>query len=236
LLLIGIFLYPNSGTSFALREYINLNWFVLSYIGLYLLTPILNSFIEHADRRNFSLFLINFFVFEFVFGFTTEMVPDFNLGYSILSFSGLYLLGRYVSIYKPNWSQLALHKDVLIVFLCVLFVSLLGMLAVLKGGMITIPRIFNYYNPIVVVESLFVLICFTKFDITSKLINKIAQSCFAVFLFHTHPYVSKMYLYPTIRKLYFNGDYLLITGAVLFIYIIATILDQPRLYLWKKIK
>lgn len=78
-----------------------LYWFVVSYIILYALSPILNAFAENTDRITFRNFLIYFFLVEFVYGWLFEF-EHFDKGYSALSFIGLYLLARYLRKYTPQ--------------------------------------------------------------------------------------------------------------------------------------
>ncbi len=76
------------------------NWFVVSYIGLMVLAPMLNAFVEAASRRQFELVLIAFFVFQTLYGTFAPLGNPIARGYSTFSFIGLYLLARYVNIYK----------------------------------------------------------------------------------------------------------------------------------------
>ena len=74
-------------------------WFVVSYLLLYLVSPILNTFVEHSSKREFQWMLLVFFGFQFVYSWIFGL-EEFAGGYSALSFMGLYLLARYVRIYE----------------------------------------------------------------------------------------------------------------------------------------
>lgn len=39
-------------------------WFVLGYLGLFLISPLLNMFIEHASKKDFQILLLSYFVFQ----------------------------------------------------------------------------------------------------------------------------------------------------------------------------
>ena len=73
-------------------------WFVVSYLLLYLVSPILNTFVKHCSKREFQWMLLVFFGFQFVYSWIFGL-EEFAGGYSALSFMGLYLLARYVKIY-----------------------------------------------------------------------------------------------------------------------------------------
>ena len=76
-------------------------WFVVSYLLLYLVSPILNTFVEHSTKREFQWMLLVFFGFQFVYSWIFGL-EEFAGGYSALSFMGLYLLARYVKIYEND--------------------------------------------------------------------------------------------------------------------------------------
>lgn len=80
-------------------------WFIKAYLLLYIVSPVLNKFSENTRPKIFSNVLIAYWVFLFLFGWITESTAYINNGYSIVSFIGLYLLGRYAKIYHPKWSN-----------------------------------------------------------------------------------------------------------------------------------
>jgi len=86
-------------------------WFVVSYLLLYLVSPILNTFVEHSSKREFQWMLLVFFGFQFVYSWIFGL-EEFAGGYSALSFMGLYLLARYVKIYEyENENERRRTKD-----------------------------------------------------------------------------------------------------------------------------
>ena len=86
-------------------------WFVVSYLLLYLVSPILNTFVEHSSKREFQWMLLVFFGFQFVYSWIFGL-EEFAGGYSALSFMGLYLLARYVKIYEnDNNNERRITKD-----------------------------------------------------------------------------------------------------------------------------
>lgn len=76
-------------------------WFVRAYIILYLLSPVLNSFVNTAKRKQLLLFILLFYLVQTIYGWYLGKAAWFDKGYSPLSFFGLYLIGRYLRIYKP---------------------------------------------------------------------------------------------------------------------------------------
>lgn len=219
----------------AFRDLINLNWFVVSYIGLYIISPILNAFIETIDKKQIRTTLLILFSFEFLFGFVTQWTQDFNLGYSILHFVLLYLLARYSNIHKPRYANLTRPIYIFNFFVSSLIITFVGWIIV-SFNISTIPDWFNYYNPIVIIESLSLILLFSKITINSNIVNNIAKSCFAVFLFHTHPYISRVYLYPFVKESYFSSPGLNTLGVCILIittvFTVSILIDRIRLFTW----
>ena len=81
---------------FALLQW---NWFIKAYIGLYILAPILNAFVNQAEEKTFRNVLICFFAFQTLYAWCSNGAVFFEGGYSTMSFIGLYLLARYVKLY-----------------------------------------------------------------------------------------------------------------------------------------
>lgn len=80
------------------------NWFIRAYLGLYVLSPILNTFLERCTKRQLEGVLIAFYTFQTFYGFIGN-VDFFCSGYSTFSFIGLYLLSRYLRLYSTALSK-----------------------------------------------------------------------------------------------------------------------------------
>ncbi len=73
-------------------------WFIKAYIGLYILSPILNLFVEKSSKRQLGITLASFYIFQTIYGFTGA-ARFIEYGYSTFSFIGIYLLAQYVRRY-----------------------------------------------------------------------------------------------------------------------------------------
>lgn len=73
-------------------------WFVMAYIGLYVLSPVLNAFVEKASKREFQMVLAAFYVFQCYYCWVSGTVDYFS-GYSVTFLCGLYLTARYFRLY-----------------------------------------------------------------------------------------------------------------------------------------
>lgn len=209
-----------------------MNWFIKAYAALYIISPILNAFVEKADKKTFRNVLIAFFIFQTIWGWTNaaKFVAG---GYSTFSFIGLYLLARYVHLYGigklSDWGGVSY-------VVCVI----LNTIAYYLCCRLHIPiSVFAYVNPLVIIGSLGMLLHFVNLKVRyNKTINWIAKSSFAVFLLHTNPNIGVPVFVRYIKEIYTSISGIecmaVILAILIMIYIVAIILDQPRKWLWNK--
>lgn len=214
-------------------------WFIKAYLLLYILSPVLNKFSENTRPKIFSNVLIAYWVFLFIFGWITESTAYINNGYSIVSFIGLYLLGRYAKIYQPKWSNYSAKKylSVYIItvafFCCTIFFA--GLLKLRHTDLIA-WKFCSYISPLTVIGSMSLLLCFSKIKFPyNKWINICGKSCFSVYLLHA------MWGYwfdvlKHIDNLFVGFNYIIVLFAfLLVVYLGCIFLDQLRLQAWKPI-
>ena len=215
-------------------------WFVKAYLGLYILAPILNKFAETAERKQFKEVLIAFFCFQTIFGWMVNAAYFFEYGFSTMSFIGLYMLARYVRRFQPKWSEMSKWADIGVYFGIILFGALLLI------GLAYIPQVQRFYHtsvghvyayssPLVIIESLFLLLFFSKLRFQSKIINFIAASSFSVLFIHGNPYI--LPYQDRVLDYYANNPYIVaLIKVVLLAFLalnIALVLDQIRKLTWK---
>lgn len=170
------------------------------------------------------------FIYGWIFSSSTSFIQD---GYSTISFIGLYLLARYLKIYKPKFIKFRIEIDFIIVFGLILLVTALYLLSPEVGH-----RFLSYISPTTLLITMFTVVAFNKFRLNSKFINWYAASSFAVFLFHTNPNVIWHYVSvcEKLHNILYPLEYWGVICLLLFlIFIIATLIDQIRLWLWKYI-
>jgi len=211
-------------------------WFVKSYLLLYLLSPLLNTFVEHTTKKQFLSVLISFFVFQTLLGWATYAVNFFESGYSTTSFVGLYLLARYIKLYTPKWCKLSPQKDLGIILLIIIITSTISFISVRLGTKTIWIIIYSYINPIIIFESLLFVVLFNKLHFQKKLINCCATSTFAVYLFHCNDYIFRPY-YQRYSQYIFNQwngiEYLCIIFIfMLSIFVFSILFDKLRIIIW----
>ena len=206
-------------------------WFIEAYIGLYVLAPLINSFIEKSTHRELGIFIIAFYVFSTLFGYLGK-APDINEGMSVFSLMGLYLIGAYLRRKQNGIFDLSKY-----VYLGVYLVTGFIMVAIaalaLKVGITASP--YGYLNPLIILESIALFLFFKKLNIGSiKWINYIAASSFAVYLIHTEYSV-----YPLYQMVcnYIEARYTpSFPYALLFmvgVFIVSVMADKVRLFIYK---
>lgn len=206
-------------------------WFVISYVGLFILSPVLNAFVNKSGERLLGTILGAFFMFEFIYGWI--YCNEFQSGYSFSHFIGLYLLARFVKIYHNKVFKMKLGMDLLVYIVCAFSVAVLSILD---------QNHFDYYAyscPLVVISSLSLVLFFSKLRIrNNKYINGIAKSSFAVYLFHCH-YIMLPYYVIISKKIYQNNEgFVYLVKIVLFIlsvYFVSIIIDMARRFLWERL-
>ena len=165
-------------------------WFVVSYLILYVLSPVLNAFVEKASKKELLYVLIAYFTVEFIFGFILN-TGHFDFGFSPLFFIGLYLLARYARLYPGKLFALGKWAD----FGIYLGISVLSMLGFWLGyKWFGIGFHLNHYDsPLAITAALYFLLFFSKLNFQSKAVNWMASSAFAIYLIHENALISPYY-------------------------------------------
>lgn len=214
-------------------------WFVKAYLGLYIFSPILNAFIEHATQKQYQLVLITFYLFQSIYAwmFPTGAIY-FENGYSALSFMGLYLLARYIRLYPISFWKKPASFDIIIYSSIVIFTTFITF--ILKKYNIPYGSYFFLYTcPLVIISAVHFMLVFTKIHLKSKFINWIACSCFAVYLLHSGSFLATP-CYDKIILEWFNNlstfPFLAhVIPFIIIVFIIAILLDKVRIVFWKLI-
>lgn len=203
-------------------------WFVVDYIGLLIISPVLNYGIERLDKRQFRRILLAGYALILLYDFVLrEPVLGSEGGYSVLWFGFLYLLARYMRSYGMG-RIMRFRWPILI--MAVALQSLLFF-----GGFIGL----RYTNPLILLEAVCLIFIFRNWNFHSKAINTVAAGVLMAYLLHMQPV-----LIPYIRR--FLGaqyaalgywQYMLqavaLSVAVLFV---AVLFDKVQSTLLKKIR
>ncbi len=150
------------------------NWFIPSYIGLMLLSPILNKALGNASPKELSLWtaaLTLLCLYSYFFSIT----PVDTTGYNLIQFIYLYILGRFLRRNCP---------DVKAPLAATMYVC--GSLLAYAVSVFVKPGFtaFAYNSPQILLSSCGLFLLFKNISLRSKAINAAASTMFCVFLFH----------------------------------------------------
>lgn len=207
-------------------------WFVGAYIGLYILSPILNNFVETASKRQIITTLSAFFIFQFLWGDTLS-TAFIACGYSTFSFIGLYILAGCLRRLHLNGSIVAIIAFTVInaaLYIAASWFNMIGLRDI----------VLNYINPLVIAEASAMLLLFAGITIShtpicQSCIKFIAKSCFAAYLLHV---ALSMYcegadaIYTSFSGL---SSFAMIVVYIIAVFLAAVVIDQPRKLIWRHI-
>ena len=212
-------------------------WFVKAYIGLYLFSPILNMFAERASQKQLGYFLISFFIFQTIYGWLSiDGVQWIGGGYSAVSFFFLYLIAKYTRQYLlPDINKISQKLYITVYISIVLFIATLAFI-VTRLGIPIAGRLFTYTNPLVLSESLLLIIIFSQISIKSKIINWVGISCFSVYLLHANELLLRPYYGKIINNFSVTESIecflMSTTFFILVIFLVSILLDKVRIAVW----
>lgn len=207
-------------------------WFVMAYLGLYILSPMLNAFVEKATQRQLGLLLILFYLFQIHYCWIWSMVNYFG-GYSVVFFCGLYLTARYVRLYPISFLQRHPWSVYSILVTLIFVVSAAGIY--LTGHPVKMLR---YDNPMVIIANVAILIGFSKMTVQKLWINTLATTCFAIYIIHFHPLVFPYFSQglQTIAATFCGWRRLAtVTGFLCLVFIACSMVDFTRQAAWRLI-
>lgn len=192
--IVGVIFFNQSVSMKSLLRIIGLygggGWFVASYIALYIISPILNAYVEKTAPRNIVLMLVAFFLFEFLWGNTLSV--EFVVGgYSTFSFIGIYLLAGLLRKLDLKYSS----KTYLGVFFIAAIINTVCIIVAVAAGSVAVrDTILNYINPLVIIGAASLLLAFAKSTILTpasmqsgviqRVVLLLSASCFAAYLLH----------------------------------------------------
>ena len=204
-------------------------WFVSAYIFLYILSPLLNSFVEHTSERKLLDYIIIFYVFSTIYGWIIHS-SEFNVGLSAVSLMGLYLVGAWLrksTAHCVRWSK---WYDMAGFILCTLVLTAISAVLLRVGVK---SSIYGYLNPITILEGAFLFQFFRKLNVGHLgWVNFLAGSAFAAFLLHCHPFAAVGY--NSMCKFLHQYDYALIyvLSFIVAVFVFSALADKVRILLW----
>lgn len=211
-------------------------WFIKTYIYLYLIAPIINTFIQYSQRHTINYILLFLAIISIYFGLTGD--ASLSDGKNLTNFVFLYLLGNTIRRYYNLWTRIE-KTWIAITYVCLNIVLIFLNYTFPKSttvGYIIWRSCMPYCSPLLILNATLIFLLFSKLKIQSKYINCMAGSMFAVYLIHSHPVIYKWIFIPvSVRILYTSPIWYLFACIALSMLILSLcyVVDACMSPIWK---
>lgn len=217
-------------------------WFFTSYVGLFLLSPILNLFVYKSNFKHVFVYLIVFSLFSII----STVYDLFSLigGYSVIWFVLIYLVGAIIK--KYDFSKLFSAKFWLIISVSLFIITWFSKIILYFSNISFLSShssfFVKYVSPTIVLMAIGFLCSFSKINCKSSfssVISFFASSAFSVYLIHDNAFVRK---YVISRICSYICDFsfglftLSIIGCVVVIFVTCILIDKIRIMIFKLIR
>lgn len=250
-LVISAVVFAFKPATFSIKELLNQilpilsgrYWYFSAYFILFLTMPLLNIILDKADKSFMIVTLIGavalFGIYVFCGNYVFGDVFHIEGGYSFVWLAVCYLIGG--AIKKYDIKNLLKARSWFLLYLASTLLSFIAafVLSALRGY-VSLPYINNYNFLLNLLSSVFLLLFFARIEIKpNKVVSYIAKASFGVYLFHEQKLLKNIAITD---KFIFVTDLspifglLVILGSVLAIYIVGTLIEIARQYLFKLIK
>ncbi len=220
-------------------------WYFSAYFCLFFFMPILDTIIDIVPKS--VLKSTAYFCF-IIFCCWTQLytsVSNLNNGYSVLWLAILYLVGAYISKYKPFKNYSFLRCLSLFFILIAITIASRIVIGLLTNKILRRPVFLNvlvsYTSPTIAMSSIFLVLAFSKLNFNKKVaktIGFVAPLSFGVYLIHCNPIVfalMKNSFVWIIEQPILLG-LLLVIGVSLCIMTVCLFLDFIRTQIFKLLK
>ena len=141
--------------SFSIKQFISMFladsismhfWFMYMILGIYLTTPIIKIFINHAKKRDIEYFLILWFYVSFIVKIMVKYIGlSFNIElFHVTNYIGFFVLGYYLSHFE--WKRVGGKMSLLITFIGMSLTFFLTYFFTIKDGGIFHDFWYNYHT------------------------------------------------------------------------------------------
>jgi len=211
-------------------------WYMRTYIGLFLLSPLINKYLDTCSKRSRFALIVSLLFIATWCGITYGD-PSLYAGKNIINFILIYVIGDTYRLYNYQIRQISIR----IILPAYLFLNILlvGTFAISSNSSLsqTIYHIsYQYCSPILLINSILVFFIFTKISFTSSVINYAAKSVLATYLIHCNNVVFSTVIAPTVVILFNEGNTFLnlleLLMLTITIFIACIIVDKLFTPVW----
>lgn len=212
-------------------------WFITAYIGLLCCTPLLNRALLGCKRGDLLKILYLLTFINVYLGFFRRNEVNLN-GFSVMQFLYLYCIGRYIGKFvKFEVCRVNRYK----LMMCYLTFTILSVVVayeiINRDHYNYLFLVYLYNNPINILSSISFFMIFLSFTMKSKIVDNIAKSTLAIYIFHMCLWDEISYI---VRWLYgnFSKPLFLFYSLILLlsIYILSIAIDKSKIYIYNNIR
>lgn len=209
------------------------NWFFVCYLLLYILSPIVNTYVEHTNEKQILHLILTFVAFQTFFGWITKCLPEMLEGLNTMNLLGYYLIGAYLKKSTLRCFHIGAKADIAIYFGIALFLTIASFVTKYIGFT---KDVFSYISPFCVVQSIYLFLFFRDIKIENERLGKIilffSSSAFAVLMMHEWE-ASRLY-YGGLNYIDANMSLPFIASVLFMIayLMVACCLDKVRMWCW----
>lgn len=202
------------------------NWFVVSYMMLLLVSPLIERSLMNLEFKEFKKWMILLCVFNFVFVLLLNRLND--NGYNVVHFIFLYYIARFLKTMKDSGSLWYKRFEKYSLPIYIIMVLALTASYLFLDEYRHAPKSikwFGYNNPILLIASVAFFVSIAKIRLKSRWINYLASGVFGVFILHTTKYMIP-WRNDFTHDVYLNygyGGVLLLSLSVLLICLLISI-------------
>lgn len=165
-------------------------WFMRTYMLLYLLSPMMNKYLESlSNAKYFALFVTLFFFSDYVGSLNSD--PSIYGGKNIITFMMYYTLGYGIKRYTEYINTL--KTSVLITIFIIINIFIIGLMTIFNESPFIIKCVlqlcYQYYGPILLVNATLLFILINRFTFYSHFINSIAKASLVIFMLHSSAFI-----------------------------------------------
>ena len=201
-------------------------WYFSAYMLLLIISPILNSGILQLNKNEFSILISVFFIIEY----GSSWICMSN-GTNFLLLFGIYMIGQYLRRYPI---ALLSDKAFAIFLFCVAIRSVVSFVLcyfrILDGNGYKLWD--SNHNPLIILASITLFYTFIKIQLNSKLVTKLSQYMFGIYLFHV--FAISLGIIP-LRSIRIVNSFNMLITVTIIVFISGLVLEFARSLLMNRI-
>ena len=199
-------------------------WFVRTYVGLYLVSPLINGFLDHSSvKAKWYLLTVTGIISVYLGNLTRYGL--YEDGKNLINFIFLYQLGHMLSLCSEQWKKIKLWKLLsAYMLLNVLLVLAYYYTSATAFGDLLWRLSYPYSSPILIANAVLLFVVVGHKTFMSPFLNCLSAGVFAVYLIHgSFPLATDFQRQIVSAVFAYTGNYMFLIG-ILIVMSVAVIL------------